>query len=211
MKRDMAGAAAVLGAFQAAVRMRLPIQLHAILCLAENSVGPESTRPDDILTMYSGRTVEVNNTDAEGRLVLADGVAYAAREVGPDVIVDLATLTGAQLMATGRRHAGIVSNDEELERAAVESGRASGDLCHALPWAPELFRAEFKSKLADMKNSVKDRMNAQSSCAAWFVASHLKDYEGQWLHVDMAGPASADGVATGYGVSLLLDLFGRKR
>ena len=211
MKRDMAGAAAVLGAFQAAVRMRLPIRLHAILCLAENSVGPESTRPDDILTMYSGRTVEVNNTDAEGRLVLADGVAYAAREVKPDVIVDIATLTGAQLIATGRRHAAILCNDADLERAAVEAGRASGDLCHPLPWAPEFWRAEFKSKVADMKNSVKDRMNAQSSCAAWFVNSHLKDYDGQWLHVDMAGPACSEGVATGYGVALLLELFGRKR
>ena len=106
MKTDMAGAAAVFGAFRAAVLTRLPCRVVAVLCLAENSVGPDATRPDDVLTMYSGRTVEVNNTDAEGRLVLADGVAWASQQ-GVDYVVDLATLTGAVSVAVGKQHAGL--------------------------------------------------------------------------------------------------------
>jgi probable aminopeptidase NPEPL1 len=207
MKGDMGGAAAVLGAFIAAVKSGAKQRIHAILCLAENSVGPTSVRPDDILRMYSGKTVEVNNTDAEGRLVLADGVAYANREFSPSVICDLATLTGAQLMSTGKRHAAIVCSDAALEARAIVAGRTSGDLVHPLPYVPEFFRKEFRSVVADMKNSVKDRMNAQASCAAQFVAEHLGDFDGAWLHVDIAGPSSSDERGTGFGVALLLDLF----
>lgn len=206
MKMDMGGAAAVLGAFLAAVEGKSRDAIHAVLCLAENAVGPEALRPDDVLTLYSGRTVEVNNTDAEGRLVVADGVAYASKHLAPDVIVDLATLTGAQLIATGKRHAAIVSNDAALEAAAVRAGLASGDLVHPLLYCPELFRGEFRSEVADMKNSVKDRMNAQTSCAAQFIAEHLGDFSGGWLHVDLAGPAMGDGRGTGFGVGFLLGL-----
>ncbi len=207
MKTDMGGAAAVLGAFQAAAKLELPYTIDALLCLAENSVGPDSTRPDDILHMYSGKRVEVNNTDAEGRLVLGDGVAYAAKHLSPTVIVDLATLTGAQLIATGKAHAAIMANNEAIEVDAVAAGKRCGDLTHPLPYAPEFFRGEFKSKVADLKNSVKDRMNAQSSCAGQFIAEHLGDYKGSWLHVDIAGPSSSKGRGTGYGVALLLELF----
>lgn len=97
MKRDCGGAAAILGAFYATVKQGFSQNLHAVFCLAENSVGPDSTRPDDIHTLYSGRTVEINNTDAEGRLVLADGVVYASRDLKADLILDMATLTGAQV------------------------------------------------------------------------------------------------------------------
>ena len=96
MKVDMAGSANVLAAFEATILQGFNQNLHAILCLAENSVDSTSTRPDDVLTLYSGKTVEINNTDAEGRLVLADGTAYATKHLSPDFIVDLATLTGAQ-------------------------------------------------------------------------------------------------------------------
>jgi probable aminopeptidase NPEPL1 len=209
MKSDMAGAAAVLAAFAAAVRLGTPHRLTAVLCVAENSVGPLATRPDDILTMYSGRTVEVNNTDAEGRLVLADGLAWVVRNRGPHEIVDMATLTGAQSIATGKRHAALYCNDEALELRAVAAGRASGDLVHPLPFAPELYRGEFQSSVADMKNSVKDRNNAQSSCAAQFLLNHIPDFRGPWLHVDMAAPAvTSSGRGTGYGVGLLLTLAG---
>jgi len=210
MKGDMGGAAAVLMAFKAVVENGFSENLDAVLCLAENSVGPESTRPDDILKLYSGKTVEVNNTDAEGRLVLGDGVAYAVAKLKPSVIVDLATLTGAQLMATGRNHAAIICNDEGLEDATVVAGRASGDLIHPLPYCPEFYRGEFKSEVADMKNSVKDRMNAQTSCAAQFVADHLGKYKGPWLHVDLAGPSFRKGRGTGFGVALLAELFAGK-
>ena len=208
MKMDCGGAAAMLGAFRAAVLsggLRRP--LHCVLCLAENAIGPGAFRNDDILTLYSGKTVEINNTDAEGRLVLGDGVAYSCKHLSPGLIVDMATLTGAQLVATGKRHAAIVANNAELEAAAITAGLASGDLVHPLPYAPEFFRSEFKSAVADMRNSVKDRSNAQSSCAANFVAEHLSaDYDGGWLHVDMAGPAWAADRGTGYGVALLLAL-----
>ena len=207
MKIDMGGAAAALGGFRVAAQGASNDTVHALLCLAENSVGPAATRPDDILQMYSGKTVEVNNTDAEGRLVLADGVAYATRHLAPDIVVDLATLTGAQLVATGKRHAGIVCNDADLQDQAFAAGRRSGDLVWPLPWCPELFRKEFRSEVADMKNSVKDRMNGQCSCAAQFVAEHLDpDWEGAWLHVDMAGPVEAEDRGTGYGVALLAEL-----
>ena len=206
MKMDMGGAATVLAAFRAAVKLKVKQRIIAILCLAENSVGPDATRPDDILSMYSGLTVEVNNTDAEGRLVLADGIAYLTRHYSPDVIIDLATLTGAQMVATGQRHGAIVTNDANLEARAVEAGILTGDLVHPLPYCPEFFRKEFKSQVADMKNSVKDRANAQSSCAAQFVANHMVEYDGPWMHVDLAGPATDGERGTGYGANLLLEL-----
>ncbi len=209
MKIDMGGAAAVLGGFRVAAQGASGDTVHALLCLAENSVGPDATRPDDILHMYSGKTVEVNNTDAEGRLVLADGVAYATRHLAPNVVIDMATLTGAQLIATGKRHAGIVCNDADLQDRAFAAGRRSGDLVWPLPWCPELFRKEFRSECADMKNSVKDRMNGQTSCAGQFVGEHLDpDWEGSWLHIDMAGPVEAEDRGTGYGVALLAELLG---
>lgn len=207
MKGDMGGAAAVLAAFEIAVQQQVPYQLSAVLCIAENAIGPEATRPDDIITLLSGKTVEVNNTDAEGRLVLSDGLAYAAAHLHPDVMVDLATLTGAQATTTGKRHAAIVSNDERWEQAAVHAGRLSGDLVHPILYCPEFFRAEFKSDVADLKNSVKDRANAQSSCAAQFIAENLGGYKGPWLHVDIAAPASTDERGTGFGVALLMTLF----
>ena len=208
MKTDMGGAAGVLGAFLAAAELNSPHRIFALLCLAENSVGPDSVRPDDVLTMYSGKTVEVNNTDAEGRLVLADGVAWATRHLSPSIVIDLATLTGGQLVATGRRHAAAISNDADLEQRSIDAGRRSGELVHGLPYCPEFFRSEFHSDVADMKNSVKDRMNAQASCAAQFIAEHLdSDWHGRWLHLDIAGPAVHNDRGTGYGVGLLLELF----
>jgi probable aminopeptidase NPEPL1 len=210
MKTDMAGAAAVLAAFDAAVKLGCRQRLTAVLCIAENAVGPGATRPDDVLHMYSGKTVEVNNTDAEGRLVLADGVAWVARNRSPARIIDMATLTGAQSVATGKRMAALFCTDDNLEAAAVRAGRASGDTCHPLPYVPEFHRREFHSDVADMRNSVKDRGNAQSSCAAQFIGNHLDGvgFGGPWLHIDMAGPSHSGGRGTGYGVALLMTLVG---
>jgi probable aminopeptidase NPEPL1 len=213
MKRDMGGAAAILSAFLAAVRSGTVQDrpLHAILCLAENSVASNATRADDILTMYSGKTVEINNTDAEGRLVLGDGVASAIKHLNPQVIIDMATLTGAQGVATGKYFGAVYCNDEGLEQIAVKAGRKSGDLCHPVPYAPEFFRPEFQSAVADMKNSVADRANAQVSCAGQFIANHMGDFlenGGQWMHIDMAYCSfdKKDERATGYGVALLYSI-----
>ena len=142
---DCGGAAAMLATFSSAVRAGATQRLHLVCCLAENAIGPGALRNDDIITLYSGKTVEINNTDAEGRLVLGDGVAYATKHLSPHLVIDMATLTGAQLVATGKRHAAVVSNRDDLEAAAIAAGRASGDLVAPLPFAPEFFRAEFKS------------------------------------------------------------------
>jgi len=209
MKRDMAATAAMLAAFECAVRGQwcTTQSLHCLLCLAENAVGPWATRPDDIHTLYSGKTVEINNTDAEGRLVLSDGLAYAAKTLNPNVMIDMATLTGAQGIATGKRHAAIYCNDDDLECTVVKAGKLSGDLVHPVPYCPEFFRAEFNSKVADMKNSVQNRSNAQPSCAAQFIGNHISDFldnGGKWVHIDMASPGEEAERATGYGVALLL-------
>ena len=210
MKTDMGGSAAVLGGFLTIVRdNKVTRPVHALLCISENSVGPLSTRPDDVHKLLSGKTVEVNNTDAEGRLVLSDGVFYASRELNPEYIIDIATLTGAQLIATGKNHAALYCNDDELERIAVSTGKETGDLTHPMPYAPEFYKPEFSSAVADMKNSVKDRTNAQVSCAGQFIGNHLEKYlnnNGKWLHVDMAGPVEKAGRATGFGVALLFKL-----
>jgi len=208
MKVDMGGSAGVLGGFAAAVRSGYPHKLTCLLCVAENAIGPQAFRNDDILTLYSGKTVEVNNCDAEGRLVLGDGVAHATKHVeNVNLIVDMATLTGAQGVATGQKHAAVLANTPELEQTALQAGLKSGDLAYPLLYAPDLLMKEFDSTVADMKNSVKDRSNAQSSCAGHFIEAHLgPGYKGGWLHIDMAGPADFKERATGYGVGLVLSL-----
>jgi probable aminopeptidase NPEPL1 len=211
MKMDMAGAAAVLAAFEAVARLALPIRLTAVLCLAENAIGPDATRPDDLIALKSGRIVEVNNTDAEGRLVLADGLAWVAKERGPQRIVDIATLTGAQMAAIGKRVGGVYCPDEEWERAVCAAGRSSGEPFHPLPVFPEFHRKEFRSHVGDLRNSVADRDNAQSSCAAWFLQDSLDavGFRGPWAHLDVCGPAMlARGRGTGFGTGVLLTLAG---
>jgi probable aminopeptidase NPEPL1 len=209
MKCDMGGSAAVLCGFLTAVQLQAPQPLDCVLCLADNAVGPRSQRNDDIAVMKSGRTVQINNTDAEGRLILGDGVYHAARECGaePAAIIDMATLTGAQGIATGVYHAALYTNDEAWEQRVLAGGKRSGDLCHALPYAPEFHEKEFASKISEQKNSVANRSNAQSSCAAWFIESNLpKDYKGKYVHVDLASPAFQADLGTGYGVALLAQL-----
>lgn len=210
MKDDCGGAAAVLGAFYVAVKSGFQDNLYGILCMAENSVSERATRPDDVHTMYSGKTVEINNTDAEGRLVLADGVAYAKKDLKCDIILDICTLTGAQGIATGKYHASHLANYADWEDAVGEAGRSSGDLSFPAVYCPEFQFPEFDSVLADMKNSVAGRSNAQPSCAGLFIQAHLGfDWPGVWIHVDMAAPAVIGERGTGYGVCLLNTLFGK--
>ncbi|EPY37574.1 putative aminopeptidase NPEPL1 [Angomonas deanei] len=213
MKHDMGGAAGVFGAFLALVESHTPALVSCVLCLADNAVGPKSQRNDDIILMKSGITVEVNNTDAEGRLVLSDGVYHASAELAytPDLVVDMATLTGAQGIATGLNHAAIYSNTEAAEDAFQRAGRQSGDLCFPVLYCPEYHKKEFDSKVADYRNSVTNRGNAQVSCAAQFVGNNIPDsYKNHWVHVDMAYPVTADGIGTGFGVSLLVDVVTKK-
>jgi leucyl aminopeptidase len=202
MKADMGGAAATLGAFIVLAKCGCPFDLSLVLCIAENAVGPKACKPDDVLRMHSGLSVEINNTDAEGRLLLADGVSWAARKLGARIVIDAATLTGAQSIATGKLHAAVIASDAELESLLVQAGRESGDLVHPLPFVPEFFRGEFNSPIADMRNSVSNRSNAQSSCAAQFIFEHLPGGV-RWAHVDLAGPATLGDRGTGFGVALL--------
>ena len=156
-------------------------------------------------TFFSGKTVEINNTDAEGRLVLADGVAYAVAKFDPTIVVDICTLTGAQGVATGVHYAAVVCNDAAVEQALCDAGQATGDMCWPLPFAPEFYRSEFASPIADMRNSVKDRSNAQVSCAAEFVHWNLDGSDAKWGHVDLASPAFRNSRGTGFGVALLFE------
>jgi len=210
MKYDMGGSAGCFGAFLAMAKSGgVPTgqPLHCVLCIAENSIGSKAFLQDDILTAYSGLTVEINNTDAEGRLVLSDGVAHVAKHLNCDLIFDMATLTGAQGISTGTHHGLIVANDENLERDLIAAGKYCGDMVHPGLFAPELLMHEFDSDHADMKNSVKNRSNAQASCAGLFMHKHLMKcgYKGQWCHIDMAYPAvdPLGGFAGGWGVGLL--------
>jgi probable aminopeptidase NPEPL1 len=205
MKSDMGGAAAMLGAFAVLAQAKLPIQLTLVLCIVENAIGPDAFKPDDILTMHSGKTVEINNTDAEGRLILADGLSHAALDLGAEILIDAATLTGAQLIATGNLHAAVVTNDQKLQDILHEAGKHTGDLTWPLPFVPEFYKAEFASPVADMRNSVKNRSNAQSSCAATFIHWHIEETKARWAHIDLAGPAFVGDRGTGFGVALVVD------
>lgn len=203
MKCDMGGGAAVLGAFLTLAKSGIKRRIVAALAMAENSIGPNSYRPDDVIEMHSGKTMEVNNTDAEGRIAVADAASFVARKYKPGVLIDAATLTGAQLVATGKWHAGIVTNDGDLEKRCLDAGLQSGDHCMPLLFSPELHTSEYKSTVADMRNSVADRNNASSSASGLWIYLHIEDLGLKWLHVDLAGPAFLDNRGTGYGVGLL--------
>ena len=204
MKCDMAGAALVFSTFLSLVRTKTPKNVYAVLCLAENAIGKSAYRNDDIIPLHSGLNVEVNNTDAEGRIVLADGLSFASQNLNPKHIFTLATLTGAQSYATGLKHAGVYANTQLLEDSCVAEGRQSGDLVFPLIYCPEFLDEEFSSEVADMKNSVKNRNNASSSAAGRFLERSLdKKYEGGFAHLDIASPAFQKDRATGYGINLL--------
>lgn len=209
MKRDMGGAAAVFGGFVALAMIDAPVEVSCILCLADNAIGPRSQRQDDIVLLKSGLSVEITNTDAEGRLVLSDGVYHASSCLSyvPNTVVDMATLTGAQGIATGKFHAAIYTNAENAEAQFVEAGKRSGELCFPVVYCPEFHKREFSSKMADCTNSVAGRSNAQVSCAGHFIEKSLAGgFKGSWVHVDLASPAARD-EGTGFGVALLVQAF----
>ena len=204
MKMDMGGSSAVLGAFKVLVESETDKHIVCCVGLVENAIGPTAYRPDDVITMYSGKTVEINNTDAEGRLVLADCLAYVGQNYEPDLLINAATLTGAQMIATGMLHAGICATDEEVEKLAFETGLATGDMVMPMIFAPDILFEELTSPFADMRNSVKNRANAQSSCAGVFLYKHIEELNIPWLHIDLAGPAATTNhKGTGFGVHLI--------
>ncbi len=186
MKSDMAGAAAVVAATLAIAELGLPVRVTTIAPLAENMVSGSATRPGDVLRMYGGTTVEVLNTDAEGRLVLADGLVLA-RESEPDLLLDVATLTGACETALGDRVAGILGNDDALVDRVVQAGARVGEVLWQLPISPEMTeKVRTYSKVADLMQH-----NVDTFGGALYAAAFLQEFVGDvpWAHLDIAGPA----------------------
>ncbi|WKY14221.1 hypothetical protein Q1695_000062 [Nippostrongylus brasiliensis] len=210
MKRDMGGAAGLLGAFRTLVSVGFEQNLHLCLCIVENNISPLANKPDDVIKMLSGKTVEINNTDAEGRLILADGVYYAKNVLKADVIIDMATLTGAQAHLSGKLHSALLTNSEEWEQMACDAGRRSGDLVAPMVFCPDLHFSDLKSPIADMRNSNLGKMEGPpSAVAGLFIGAHINFGEGlKWLHFDIAAPAESGDRATGYGPALLSYLLG---
>ncbi|ODU19525.1 MAG: leucyl aminopeptidase [Sphingomonas sp. SCN 67-18] len=206
MKWDMGGAGAVAGAIKALATRKANAHVIGVCGLVENMPGGKAQRPGDIVTSMSGQTIEVINTDAEGRLVLCDALAWVQRRYSPRVIVDLATLTGAMIISLGNEHAGLFSNDDALADSLLAAGKASGDPLWRFPLG-DAYNKLLDSPIADMKN-VGPR-GAGSITAAQFLQRFIEDGV-KWAHLDIAGMVWADkpGVAwdkgaTGFGVRLL--------
>ncbi|NHA68744.1 leucyl aminopeptidase family protein [Phycicoccus flavus] len=207
MKTDMAGSATVLAVVAACAELEVPVRVTGLLALAENAVGGGSYRPGDVVTHYGGRTVEITNTDAEGRIVLADALAYADAELDPDVLIDVATLTGAARVALGREAAPVFGTDDDLAAELVAAGESSGETLWRMP-LPDTYRAVLDSDVADLRHFAPG-VGGGAVLAALF----LREFVGprRWAHLDVAGTGRSDvdaGTAakgaTGFGVRLLL-------
>jgi leucyl aminopeptidase len=210
MKGDMAGGAAVIEATGAIAELGLPIRVLTVAAASENMPSGHAYRPGDIVTAANGKTIEITNTDAEGRLVLADALWYA-RQQGATHVLDLATLTGAMEVALGDLYAGVFANDDDWQRQVVDAGEASGDHAWPFPMHPR-YRRYVDSAFADMKNS-SDLRQAGAVLAAAFLQEFAGD--GPWAHMDIAGPAFLERSrgdymsqrgGTGYGVRLIVEL-----
>ncbi len=212
MKSDMAGGAAVIAAMSGLARLGVSHRVTGLVAAAENLPSGSAYRPGDVITQFGGRTVEVLNTDAEGRLVLADALAYADAVLEPDQVVDLATLTGAARIALGTSHAALYCTSDEMAAGLIAAGRESGDRVWRMPLVDEYADA-LESPVADLAHVARDNAPAGSILAALF----LREFTGgrAWAHLDIAGAARStvdDGEvakgATGFGTRLLLSWLG---
>jgi leucyl aminopeptidase len=206
MKIDMAGAAVVISAIAALSELGVPYEVHAIAAATENMPSGKAYKLGDVLRSMAGKTVEINNTDAEGRLTLGDAITYA-QAAEPDEVFDFATLTGACMVALGPHIAGVMSNDEALRDRWLAAARNAGEDMWPLP-LPDRLKEQLKSEIADMKNTG-DRYGGAITAGLF-----LKEFAGEtpWLHVDLAGPASADKEwghigkgGTGFGVATIVE------
>ena len=207
MKFDMCGAATVLGTMQAIADMQLPLNVVGLVAAAENMPGGKATKPGDVVTSMSGQTIEVLNTDAEGRLVLCDALTYAKR-YNPDVVIDMATLTGACIVALGHEASALLSNSDKLSEDLLNAGQSTGDRAWRLPvW--EEYQPLLDSNFADIGNI--GGRGAGTITAACFLARFTKEYN--WAHLDIAGTAWYQGKnkgATGRPVPLLTEYLMRR-
>jgi leucyl aminopeptidase len=213
MKSDMSGAAAVLATVIAIAKLGAnapKVRVTGILMCAENALSSTSQRPSDVITHYGGTTVEVINTDAEGRLVLADGLAYADAELKPDYLIDIATLTGAATLGLGRQYAAMYTRDVSLAQSLYDAGQSSGDRVWHMPLIDD-YKTALASEIADFNHTAeKPDFNGGSITAALF----LEHFAGnrKWVHLDIAGPARSENDSgenpkggTGFGVRLLVE------
>jgi len=221
MKYDMAGAAAVLATVKAAAELKLPVSIIGLMPLAENKPGPAAIRPGDIIKSYSGKTIEVINTDAEGRLLLADACSFAVKELNPGILITVATLTGACVTAAGNAAAGLMGNNPELVNEIREIGMDIGEKVQTFELFPE-YGDQLKSEHADIKNV--GGKEAGVITAAMFIQKFI-ELEGiekpKWAHLDIAGTAYVQSQtpaknywdkkgATGWGVRLLIEFLKRR-
>ena len=209
MKFDMSGAAAVVGAMQAIAQLKPAVNVVAITPLVENMPSGKSNKQDDIITFMNGKTAEIINTDAEGRLILADALCYAEKFYSPDIIIDVATLTGACLYALGYFFTGLMTKDENLSSKLQDCSKLTGDRVWPLP-LHEDFKPAIKSKVADMANCGSINYKASTITAGWFLNNFVN--KARWVHLDIAGTANdVPGInylgngATGAGVRLLVE------
>ena len=210
MRGDMSGAAAVIGTLKNALALNLKKNVIFAVTIAENAIGSASFKPGEVIKGYSGKTVEIGNTDAEGRLVLADAISYILKNYKPASIIDIATLTGACVVALGHDYSGLVSTDDELAQALLESAGSTDDRAWRLPSYKEI-KNYVKSQYADIKNVGLPKGAAGACTAAEFLRQFVGDVK--WAHLDIAGTAFVDGQsrmyygygATGAGVRLLTE------
>ena len=208
MKKDMGGGAAVIGAVLAAALLELPVKITVLVPMAENMPSGTSYRPGDVVRHYGGRTSEILNTDAEGRVVLADALAYADKKFAPDVLIDLATLTGAQSVALGKRTAALYADDDVLATALSDAAEAAGERVWRMP-LPDDYVEKLDSEVADLNNAAEG--GAGSVTAALYLREFAGSTRGRWAHLDMSGPSWSDSAsdeltkgATGWGVRTLV-------
>lgn len=214
MKSDMGGAAAVFGALEMAAKLQLPVHLIGIVPSCENSVDGLATKPSEVMGSYSGKTIEMIDTDAEGRLILADGLAYLVRNYSPDVMIDLATLTGSCVATLGYAAAGMFTNNADLSAELYSAGQLAGEKLWPLPlW--EDYQYMLKSDVADLKN-YSGLPVAGAISAAKFLEVFTENHPA-WAHLDIAGTAFTDSEfasmksASGFGVRLLVDWIAGRR
>ena len=208
MKSDMGGAAAVFGTMEVAAKLNLPLHLIGIVPATDNSVDALSIKPSDVIDSYSGKTIEIIDTDAEGRLCLADGLAYMVEHFEPEILIDLATLTGSTVRTFGYHAAALFSNNDQLVEKLYEASEVSGELVWRLPiW--DVYKEDIKSDVADVRN-FSGRPMAGAIGAAKFLEVFTNDHP-CWAHLDIAGVAFSDmefslqKSATGFGVRLLIE------
>lgn len=209
MKMDMAGAATVAATLIATAGLKPKVRVIGVLPIVENMLSGDATRPGDIVKSLSGKTVEIGNTDAEGRLILADAMSYALKKYKPKVLIDLATLTGACIVALGEKIAGVFSPDNDLSETIIQSGEDAYERCWQLPM-PEDYKELLKSDFADINNMPNTRWGGAIT-AALFLSEFVS--QTKWAHIDIAGPAYikkenayCPAGGTGFGVRLICDV-----